>query len=70
VLGVLARMEDGTSEDRERLALKRAAVGEARTAARNRDVRFTWIDGIHDLPLQRPTALAGRIERFAAGVVG
>jgi len=28
-------------------------------------VRFEWIDGIHDLPLQRPEALAGRIVRAA-----
>ena len=28
-------------------------------------VRFEWIDGIHDLPLQRPEALARRIVRAA-----
>jgi hypothetical protein len=28
-------------------------------------VRFAWIDGIHDVPLQRPAALAGRIVRAA-----
>lgn len=27
-------------------------------------VRFEWIDGIHDVPLQRPRALASRIARF------
>lgn len=31
-------------------------------------VRFEWIDGIHDVPLQRPRALATRIARFAARV--
>ena len=68
VLGVLARMEDGGAEDRERLALKREAAREARAASR--DARFTWIDGIHDLPLQHPATLAGRIARFVATVVG
>jgi pimeloyl-ACP methyl ester carboxylesterase len=33
-------------------------------------VEFEWIDGIHDVPLQRPAAVAGRIERFAARAVG
>jgi pimeloyl-ACP methyl ester carboxylesterase len=70
VLGVLARMEDGTAEGRERLALKRAAEREARLAAGGRHARFTWIDGIHDLPLQHPAKLSGRIERFASSVVG
>lgn len=27
-------------------------------------VRFEWIDGIHDVPIQRPRAVASRIERF------
>jgi pimeloyl-ACP methyl ester carboxylesterase len=31
-------------------------------------VRFEWIDGIHDVPLQRPRALASRIARFASVV--
>ncbi len=31
-------------------------------------VRFEWIDGIHDVPLQRPAAVAGRILRFARRV--
>jgi len=70
VLGVLTRLEDGTAEDRERSEAKRAAAQEARTAARDRDVRFTWIDGIHDVPLQHPATLGGRIERFVASVVG
>jgi len=33
-------------------------------------VRFEWIEGIHDIPLQRPEAVARRIERFARAVVG
>ena len=33
-------------------------------------VRFEWIDGVHDVPLQRPRAVASRIRRFAAQTVG
>lgn len=33
-------------------------------------VRFAWIDGIHDVPLQRPAALARRVRRFASEVGG
>ncbi len=33
-------------------------------------VRFEWIDGIHDIPIQRPDAVAERIQRFAQEVVG
>jgi pimeloyl-ACP methyl ester carboxylesterase len=32
-------------------------------------VEFEWIDGIHDVPLQRPAAVARRIERFVARAV-
>jgi pimeloyl-ACP methyl ester carboxylesterase len=32
-------------------------------------IRVTWLEGIHDLPLQHPVALAGRIERFSEGLV-
>jgi pimeloyl-ACP methyl ester carboxylesterase len=32
-------------------------------------VRFEWIEGIHDVPLQRPEALARRIARFAREAV-
>ncbi len=30
-------------------------------------VRFEWIDGIHDVPLQRPDAVARRILRSSRG---
>jgi pimeloyl-ACP methyl ester carboxylesterase len=33
-------------------------------------VRFEWIDGIHDIPIQRPDAVAERIQRYAQEVVG
>ena len=32
-------------------------------------LRISWIDGIHDVPLQHPVALAARIERFVDGLV-
>jgi pimeloyl-ACP methyl ester carboxylesterase len=49
--------------------VKRAAVSDARRASKGRPVRFSWMDGIHDLPLQHPQALAGRVRRFAASGV-
>jgi len=33
-------------------------------------VRVEWIEGIHDIPLQRPHAVAERIDRFVREVVG
>jgi pimeloyl-ACP methyl ester carboxylesterase len=33
-------------------------------------VRFEWIEGIHDVPLQHPDAVARRIDRFVRRVVG
>jgi pimeloyl-ACP methyl ester carboxylesterase len=48
----------GFMEEKERAAGVVRAIGDP--------VRFAWIDGIHDLPLQRPAALAGRILRFAS----
>jgi pimeloyl-ACP methyl ester carboxylesterase len=44
---------------------KRRAAGVVR--AIGRPVRFEWIDGIHDVPLQRPEAVARRIVRIARG---
>lgn len=47
----------GFSEDKRRAARIVRAIGGP--------VRFEWVDGIHDLPLQRPDALARRIVRAA-----
>ncbi len=33
-------------------------------------VRFEWIDGVHDVPLQRPDAIARLISRFVRQAVG
>lgn len=45
-------------------------VGSERIRAIGPPVSFEWIEGIHDVPLQRPEALARRIARFAAEVIG
>jgi pimeloyl-ACP methyl ester carboxylesterase len=52
----------GFMEDKERAAEVVKAIDGA--------VRFEWIDGIHDVPVQRPDAVAERIQRFAQEVVG
>ncbi len=62
-LAVLAR-GGGDPEWDER---KRRAV--QRVAASGAPVRISWMEGIHDLPLQHPDALARRIERFAGQLV-
>jgi pimeloyl-ACP methyl ester carboxylesterase len=67
VLAIAARRE-GTEDDFT--AAKRRAMAEARRASRGRPARFRWMEGIHDLPLQRPEALARAVERFAREAVG
>lgn len=52
----------GFMEEKRRAARRVRAIGEP--------VRFAWIDGIHDLPLQRPAALARRLRVFAAELAG
>jgi hypothetical protein len=46
------------------------ALGRAKAVARGRDVRFIWMEGVHDLPLQHPTTLARTIKRFVTSAVG
>jgi len=46
----------GFMEEKRRAARRVRAIGG--------HVRFEWIDGIHDVPLQRPEAVARRIMRF------
>jgi len=52
----------GFMEEKERAAKAVRRIGSS--------VRFEWIAGIHDIPLQRPEAVARRIERFVRAVVG
>lgn len=49
---------------------KRVALRAARAAAAGRPVRFVWMKGVHDLPIQHPAALSRRIERFADEALG
>ena len=69
-MAVVAHESGADGSDDPWTRAKRAAVSEVRAAATGRPVTIAWMRGIHDLPLQHPDALAGRIERFAAGVVG
>lgn len=62
-LAVLAR--GGPDTDAE--AHKRGFAERARRSGA--PIRVSWLEGIHDLPLQHPDALAGRIERFSQGLV-
>jgi pimeloyl-ACP methyl ester carboxylesterase len=67
VLAIAARPE-GVDDDFT--AAKRRGIAEARRVSRGRPARFRWMEGIHDLPLQRPEALARAMERFAREAVG
>lgn len=62
-LAILARGGgDPEWDERKRRAAKRVVRSGA-------PVRISWMEGIHDLPLQHPDTLAGRIERFAEQLV-
>jgi pimeloyl-ACP methyl ester carboxylesterase len=62
-LAVLARGSNGVDRTERRIRARE------RVAATDAPVRISSIEGIHDLPLQHPGALAGRIERFADQLV-
>jgi pimeloyl-ACP methyl ester carboxylesterase len=62
-LAVLARRGgDPEWDERKKRAAKRVADLGA-------PVRVSWVEGIHDLPLQQPDALVSRIERFSRNLV-
>ena len=65
ILAIVARDQ----ADVQRHAHTRHAVGRVRELTHDRPATIEWMDGIHDLPLQHPEALARRIERFAATTV-
>lgn len=66
VLAVRSRPEAADSagfmEEKERAAKVVRSIGDP--------VRFEWIDGVHDVPLQRPEAVAARVARFTRTLVG
>jgi pimeloyl-ACP methyl ester carboxylesterase len=64
-LAIVARSTGGDDQDEAQAAARREAVTSVRVAARGRPVRISWMEGIHDLPLQHPDALADRFRRFA-----
>jgi pimeloyl-ACP methyl ester carboxylesterase len=41
-------------------------IGEQRVREIDGPIRFEWIEGIHDVPLQHPDEVAGRVRQFAA----
>jgi pimeloyl-ACP methyl ester carboxylesterase len=53
-------------EDHGLLQAKEQAAAVVKSIGGN--VRFTWIESIHDVPLQRPAELARLIERHVRGV--
>lgn len=66
-LVLAARTRDPAPGEEGFVEAKRAAASAVR--AIGRPVRFEWIEGIHDVPLQRPDAVARRIARFAREIV-
>jgi pimeloyl-ACP methyl ester carboxylesterase len=62
VLIVAARSKGASGEDAAFIDAKRGAEGEVRAIGAH--LHFEWIDSIHDVPMQRPDALARRIRRF------
>jgi pimeloyl-ACP methyl ester carboxylesterase len=62
-LAIMARGADPDWDER-----RRRAVGQLRAAGAA--TRVAWMDGIHDLPLQHPSALAQRISSFTRTAVG
>ena len=66
-LVIVALQEE--DEDDPFVQSKRAALTAVRRAGRDSPVTIARMEGIHDLPLQRPDALARRIARFAREAV-
>ena len=64
---VLAARTRDVDPDRADFARAKAAAA-GRVRAIGPPVAFEWIEGIHDVPLQRPEAVARRIARFARAV--
>jgi pimeloyl-ACP methyl ester carboxylesterase len=65
-LVVATRQEDPEEADAMFIAAKQ--VGEEVVREIDGGVRFQWIEGIHDVPLQRPDAVAELVRGFVAGL--
>jgi pimeloyl-ACP methyl ester carboxylesterase len=63
-LVLAARTRDVAPDQADFTRVKAEAAGRIR--AIGPPVAFEWIEGIHDVPLQRPEAVARRIARFSA----
>jgi pimeloyl-ACP methyl ester carboxylesterase len=57
------------ADDQAGTEAKRRAAREVRKVTDPRVVQISWMQGIHDLPVQRPHAVVERIRRFARRVV-
>ena len=66
LLAIVAR----DTADAQRHDRMRHAVARVRKLRHDDRATIEWMEGIHDLPLQHPDALARRIERFAKTDVG
>jgi pimeloyl-ACP methyl ester carboxylesterase len=64
VLILATRRSDASEEDAMFVAAKR--VGEQQVHEIGGPIRFEWIEGIHDVPLQHPEEVARRIRDFAS----
>jgi pimeloyl-ACP methyl ester carboxylesterase len=65
---VMATRRD-TMEESERPVIAAKEVAETKIREIDGVVRFEWIEGIHDVPLQHPGAVADLIHRFAEGLL-
>jgi pimeloyl-ACP methyl ester carboxylesterase len=63
-LAVGTRRETTEESEKMFIAAKEASAEEVREIGGR--VQFEWIDGIHDVPLQRPDAVADLVRRFAS----
>ena len=64
---VLAARSHGT-DPKEAAFMEAKREGAAAVRAIGEQLRFAWIEGIHDVPLDRPAAVAARVRSFAANL--
>ncbi len=64
---VVATRRD-TMEESELMVIAAKAAAETKIRQIDGVVRFEWIEGIHDVTLQHPAAVANLIRRFTEGL--